>query len=102
MLLLPHLVSTPPITSIQSSLQYSMQYHMYSSCSILCAQRCHRKLSVWCVLQFIYKSCPKVMDPQRPEIQECFLRAGAECSAWRYTWKVRISHCCLRPLMHCM
>ena len=43
------------------------------------------------LLQFIYKSSHggvNVMDPQRPEIQECFTRAGAEMDAWKYTWRV--------------
>ena len=29
------------------------------------------------------------MDVKRPEIQECFLRAGAEYDAWDATWRVR-------------
>lgn len=44
-----------------------------------------------CAAQFIYKSSHggvNVMDPARPEIQECFTRAGAEMDAWKYTWRV--------------
>jgi hypothetical protein len=36
----------------------------------------------------LLKSCPKVMDPQRAEVQECFLRAGAEVDAWKHDWRV--------------
>eukprot|EP00775_Hariotina_reticulata_P012948 gene12948-13076_t len=38
--------------------------------------------------QFIYKSYPEVMAPARPEVQECFLRCGAEFDAWKFTWRV--------------
>lgn len=44
-------------------------------------------------VQFIYKSSHggvNVMDPARPEIQECFTRAGAEMDAWKYVWRVSI------------
>lgn len=44
-------------------------------------------------MQFIYKSLsgPDYMQPQRVEIQECFLRTGAEMDSWKYAWKV--GHC---------
>lgn len=44
-----------------------------------------------CCLQFIYKSDAVNMDPQKIEIQQCFLRAGAEMDAWKYTWRVGAS-----------
>jgi hypothetical protein len=45
--------------------------------------------SVLCCLQFIIRTDPVNMSPQRLEIQECFLRAGAEFDSWQYTWRVR-------------
>ncbi|KAF6253263.1 Alpha/Beta hydrolase protein [Scenedesmus sp. NREL 46B-D3] len=37
---------------------------------------------------FIYNSYPEVMSKDRPEVVECFLRAGAEFDSWQYTWRV--------------
>uniref|UniRef100_A0A383VKF6 AB hydrolase-1 domain-containing protein n=1 Tax=Tetradesmus obliquus TaxID=3088 RepID=A0A383VKF6_TETOB len=37
---------------------------------------------------FIYNSYPEVMSKSRPEVVECFLRAGAEFDSWQYTWRV--------------
>lgn len=47
-------------------------------------------------MQFIYKSTAgghqhvHVMDPARPEIQEGFMRAGAEMDGWKYVWRVSV------------
>jgi hypothetical protein len=30
------------------------------------------------------------MDPARPEIQEGFMRAGAEMDGWKYVWRVSV------------
>jgi hypothetical protein len=51
-----------------------------------------------CVMpwQVMLKGNPKVMDPQRAEVQECFLRSGADTDAWKYDWRVGGCSCTSR------
>jgi hypothetical protein len=35
------------------------------------------------------------MSKARPEVVECFLRAGAEFDSWKYIWRVSgLAFCC--------
>jgi hypothetical protein len=40
-------------------------------------------------MQLLLKNSPEQLSPERTEIQECFLRAGAEVDSLQYAWKVR-------------
>lgn len=53
------------------------------------AHALHHRIQTRAPALFKHRSFPDIMNPSRPEIQEAFLRAGAEMDAWRYTWRVR-------------
>jgi hypothetical protein len=40
-------------------------------------------------MQLLLKGSREQLHPERTEIQECFLRAGAEVDSLQYAWKVR-------------